>query len=291
MKSKKAAVFILLGQSNAVGHAVPMREEDIIKIPLKNVFGLSREKNQSFDNSELVWEGYTSFGMNLAEAQDNTYSLANCLAALWQKEIDNENPHSLPDLYIIQIAIGAQGVTEQYMWYPEREPRLIPGRLGTVDISLFPFAEHIFSMLEHSFAKIGKEYEIIGLHWRGGEEDVAASEQYLSENLEQIYEKIFSKFNQLLHTPKITIHKIVCHERMTDTDPSGKKLKNMHYINSVFDRIEEQHSNISVFDPRIAPQYTPNVRGNGLFIKDVVHYTPEVNTWVAEYILNKYVGV
>ena len=28
--AKKEAVFILLGQSNAVGHNLPMREEDII---------------------------------------------------------------------------------------------------------------------------------------------------------------------------------------------------------------------------------------------------------------------
>ena len=51
---KKAAVFMLLGQSNAVGHGVPMEEKDIISVPLKNVYGLSRKKNQSFDNQECV---------------------------------------------------------------------------------------------------------------------------------------------------------------------------------------------------------------------------------------------
>ena len=53
MGRKKAAVFILLGQSNAVGHGIPMREEDVINAPLKNVFGLNRENNQSFDNADL----------------------------------------------------------------------------------------------------------------------------------------------------------------------------------------------------------------------------------------------
>ena len=144
MNRKKAAVFILLGQSNAVGHGIPMRDEDIIKKPLKNVFGLSREKNQSYNNTKLVWSGYTSFGMNLAEEQDNTYSIANCLATIWQKHIDDSNLHDLPDLHIVHIAIGAQGITEQYMWYPKREPKLVPGKLGTVDISLFSFSKHIF---------------------------------------------------------------------------------------------------------------------------------------------------
>ena len=102
----RAALFILLGQSNAVGHGIPMREQDIISEPMKNVFGLHRDFNQSFDNTKLQWSGYTSFGMNLAEEQDNTYSIANCLAKLWQDEIDNGNKRDLPDLYIVQIAVG-----------------------------------------------------------------------------------------------------------------------------------------------------------------------------------------
>ena len=101
----KVAVFILLGQSNAVGHGIPMAEEDKIETPLINVFGLGRDLNQSFDNTELSWSGYTSGGMNLAENQDHTYSVANCLARQWQDEIDNGNQRNLPNLYIIQIAM------------------------------------------------------------------------------------------------------------------------------------------------------------------------------------------
>lgn len=169
MNHAKAAVFILLGQSNAVGHALPMRPEDRIEVPLKNVFGLSRELNQSFDNTKLDWSGYTSCGMNLAETQDHTYSVANCLASLWQAQIDSGS--DLPDLYIIQIAIGAQGVLPEYMWHPDYEKQLIPGKLGTVNISLFPYCMHIFSLLDDSFHAMGKDYQIIGLHWRGGEND------------------------------------------------------------------------------------------------------------------------
>ena len=285
MNNKKASVFILLGQSNAVGHAVPMREEDVINTPLKNVFGLSREKNQSFDNTNLTWSGYTSFGMNLAEEQDNTYSIANCLATLWQQQTDNGNPYDLSDLYIIQIAIGAQGVTQPYMWYPERKPKLIPGKLGVVDISLFPFTKHVFSLLDNSFAQMGKEYEIIGLHWRGGENDSTESMDYLSEHLEQIYDHMFNDFNHLLKNPPIILHKIVCHDRMNDLDPSGNNVNRMHYINEVFERLAQKYENISIFDPHTCPQYIPNIRGNGLFINDVVHFTPEVNTWIAEQII------
>ena len=289
MSRRKASVFILLGQSNAVGHGIPMREEDVISVPLKNVFGLSRESNQSFDSTALSWSGYTSFGMNLAEEQDNTYSVANCLAALWQRHIDNGNTCDLSDLYIIQIAIGAQGVAEKYMWFPKREAKLVPGKLGTVDISLFPFTKHIFSLLDDSFSQMGKEYEIIGLHWRGGENDATESIDYLTEHLEPIYNTILYEFNRLLKNPPIILHKIVCHDRMNDLDPSGNHLKCMHYINDVFDNIAERNENVSVFDPRSYPGYVCDIRGNGLFIDDVVHFTPEVNAWVAEDIFKKHI--
>ena len=42
-------------------------------------------------------------------------------------------------------------------------------------------------MIDESFSEMGKEYEIIGLHWRGGENDITASKQYLLDNLEKIY--------------------------------------------------------------------------------------------------------
>ena len=291
MQNKKAAVFILLGQSNAVGHDIPMEEKDIIKTPLKNVFGLDRKYNQSFDNTALIWSGYTSFGMNLAEKQDNTYSIANCLATLWQNHIDSGNKGNLPDLHIIQIAIGAQGVTDGYMWYPEREKKLVPGTLGTVDISLFPFCNHIFSLLDESFTKLNKDYEIIGLHWRGGESDVLKSAEHLERHLENIYKKIFDIFNLQLGTPPIVLHKLVCPDWMTSRDATGQYLKNMHYINDVFSNLQAQYNNIAVLDPTLAPQFIPNVHSNGIFKSDGIHFTPEVNQWIAECIFKEHSGI
>ena len=107
-QNQKAAVFIMLGQSNAVGHDLPMCREDYITAPLTDVFGLHRAENQSFDVTHLTWRGYESGGMNLAEEQDHTYSVPNCLARQWQDAIDNGQP--LPSLYILHIAIGAEGV-------------------------------------------------------------------------------------------------------------------------------------------------------------------------------------
>lgn len=285
----KAVVFVLLGQSNAVGHALPMSEEDKITKPMKNVFGLSRELNQSFDNKELRWSGYTSFGMNLAEEQDNTYSLANCLAQLWQDEIDRGNKRNLPDLYIVHIAIGAQGVTEDYMWNPNYEKKLIPGKLGTVDIALTPFTNHILSLLKDSFDKMGKTFEVMGIHWRGSENDTSASWEVLESTAKNIHSEIFDGFCKSIgRDVPVILHLRVSHERCMDTDASGEALKKMHYINQVFYELEKENEHVSIFDVRECPYYIYDVRGNGIFLEDVAHYTAQANWWVAEQIFNNY---
>ena len=85
----------------------------------------------------------------------------------------------------------------------------------------------------------------------------------------------------------VILHRRVSHERCTDLDPSGESLKKMHYINGIFDELEKEKENVCVFDVRDnCPLYIPDVRGNGLFMSDMVHFTEEVNRWVAEEILN-----
>lgn len=279
---KKGTVFILLGQSNAVGHNLQMEEKNKIIQPLKNVFGLHRSLNQTFNNDRLFWSGYTSSGMNLGEEQDDTYSIANCLARLWQDEIDSGS--NLEDLYIIHIAVGAQGVTEEYMWSPYRKEKLIPGKLGEVDISLYPLTKHILSLVNKSL-----DADFLGLHWRGGENDVSAHYDILESSLKCIYDRIFDGFFDALGCNMPTfLHKIVCHDRYMDMDSSGEQLKKMHIINEVFEAISKERNNVTIFDVTNAPQYIEGVRGNGIFIEDAVHFTREVNEWVAEEILKEY---
>ncbi len=287
--NNKAAVFILLGQSNAVGHGVPMKDEDKITVPMKNVFGLSRELNQSFDNDTLNWTGYTSAGMNLAEQQDDTYSVANLLAKIWQGEIDTGNSSELPDLFIVHIAIGAQGITQGYMWNPEYEKILIPGAPTKVKISLYPYTLHILSLVRKSLFALGKIPEAIKMHWRGGENDVTASDAELESALKPLYEKMISEFSSVLgENTETVLHRLVCYERQLRDDPSGVQLNKMNFINSVFEKLATENEDISIFDVRNAPHYVPDIVGNGIFRSDVVHYTPEVNQWVAQQIFEGY---
>ena len=284
----KAAVFILLGQSNAVGDSTPMTEEDKITKPMKNVFGLHRNPNQTFDSESLVWSGYMSSGMNLAEEQDHTYSLANCLADLWQNEIDNGNKN-LPDLYIIQIAIGAQGITNGYMWNPEYEKTLIPGKLGEVKISLFSFTQHILSMLSDSLKDCGITDVKYALHWRGGENDTSVTQEELCLSLKNTYNQLFDMFyNSIGQKVPLTLHKHLCFDRCTQLFPENmwqEKRARLHYINQVFEELCEENKNIEIFDASKAPHYIPDVPGNGIFIDDWVHYNSETNYWVAKEIM------
>ena len=283
MKNKKS-VFILLGQSNATGHASPMTDENKISVPLNNVFGLQRRDNQSFDINKLTWSNYISAGTNLAEEQDDTYSLANCMAKLWQKKID-DGIH-LPDLYIVQIAIGAEGVTENYMWYPEREKKLVPGRLGEVDISLYPFTLHIFSLLEKS---LGGEYDIMGIHWRGGEEETDVRLSHLKNVLREIYDRIFEGFYVSLgKRVPVVLHKMASEERCREMNVTGEDVDCMHFINKTFDELAKDNENISVFDVTNAPHYDKNEFRYGIFLPDGGHYTPQTNVWVANTIIDEY---
>jgi hypothetical protein len=284
---KKVAIMILLGQSNAVGHGIPMDPADYISTPLKNVFGLHRDQNQSFTNQELHWAGYVSAGMNLAETQDHTYSVANCLAKTWQAEIDAGNPRNLPDLYIVQIAIGAQGIGRNDMWYPDREPVLIPGVLGTVNISLYPYTLHIFSLLRKWLEQEALEPTYLGIHWRGGEQDILEASDYLQEHLLGLYHRLFDGFTEALgQAVPIILHHYPYDKNMRNRGEENPRfMANMALINDIFRQLAKDYPQISIFDIRNSPLYQPELSNDGLFIDDLIHYRPAANQWTAEQIL------
>ena len=282
---KKVAVFMLFGQSNAVGHAMPMEEKDIIKEPLKNVFGLNRNPNQSFDLKELKFTGYTSFGMNLAEEQDNTYSVANCLARKWQDDIDKGE--SLPDLYIIHIAIGAQGVYG--MWNPDREKIMKPGKLGEVDISMYPLAIEVLSLFNKYLKENDLDPDFIGIHWRGGEQETWQHVCNLEGRLKGVYIKLLTGLREALgYEAPIVLHRMPFEKIMKNSDPSGKCLDTMNYINNLFYELASELPQVSVYDVRRAPFYDPYAWDSNMLRWDLIHYLGKTNDWVAGDIFESY---
>ncbi len=286
--NNEAVVFILLGQSNAVGFKLHMDKADIIKTPLKNVYGLSRDKNQTFDADRLYWENYRSAGFNLGESNDNTYSVANCLAKKWQESIDQGT--RLPDLYIVHIAVGAQGVTKGYMWNPDYPKKLIPGKLDTVDISLYQLTERVLTMVDQSMTERSVKYSFLPLWWRGGENDMTADADLLHSTLYDVYVQMIQGFRKSLgKIVPVTLHKIISHELADQMDPTGRFNCQRLYINQVFERLSNDLPEVSVIDPESFPQYLPNVHTNGVFLDDGVHFKREVNEYLAGQIVADFV--
>lgn len=288
----RATVFILLGQSNAVGHALPMASEDKIKEPLTHVFGLSRELNQRLDLDKLTFSGYLSAGMNLAETQDDTYSLANCLAVQWETAA-SENP-SLPDLYIVQIAVGAQGVGREYMWNPEYPVKLVPGPLGTVRISLFPYTERILSLIKPYFDECGIEYDILGLHWRGGENDTGnGMPEKIIPEVKPVYLQLFDMFSRSLGEMPPTVLYEIQYGGKNDLRTDGVNVEYMNTtaaaVNKMFREFAEDETRITTFDPFSLSLYDKDEPLTlGIFKEDDgVHYTAEANREIAAGIIKE----
>lgn len=289
---KHAEVFILLGQSNAVGHAIPMAAQDRICKPLSHVFGLSRAQNQLLHPEHLCFSGYTSAGMNLGEEQDHTYSLANCLAAQWERAAEADP--GMPDLYLIQIAIGAQGIGPGFMWNPNYPEQLTPGTLGTVNISLYPFTKRILSLLKPSFDQMGVGYHILGVHWRGGEEDTAANPPETEiPLLRPIYRKLFDMFRLALgEMPKTVLYQIEYGSKIderTDADPELMQ-KNKTATNQMFCDFSREYLAVSLFHPFSLSLYRPDYPKTwGIFSEeDGVHYSGAANAEIAARIIEEW---
>ena len=85
-----------------------------------------------------------------------------------------------------------------------------------------------------------------------------------------------------------TLNRLLYREVLNKRDPSGAYVESMEYINRVFCEFSNENDNISTFDCRNFFGYNEKESGNGLFIKDLVHYKPEVNWWNAEVILKEF---
>ncbi|MBE6611268.1 MAG: hypothetical protein E7632_02145 [Ruminococcaceae bacterium] len=276
-----APILIVLGQSNAHAHGTRLPEAEIIRTPLKNVHGLSREYNQAYGLDDVTWSGFTTGGMNLGETQDDTCCLANVFAAKWQAAIDGGE--ELPDLYVIQISVGAQGVAQfeihgWNMWYALREPILKPGPLGECNISLYPLATEILSLATMNLIAAGKSPRVIGLHWNQWETEVDTGSKALNDakaNYENLFWGLFTALGSdksgknvplYLYRPLSECYNPRNTERMIDT----------------IEGFRQVYADCRILDLRESPLYNDTPKTHGIFADDGVHYTPEANRFFAD---------
>lgn len=272
-----APILIVFGQSNAHGHATKLPPRHQINQPLKHVFGLNRENNQAYGLRELHWSGYTSFGMNLGETQDHTVCLATEFARMWQTDIDNGI--ALPDLYVIQISIGSQGIAQaeqdgNNMWYPQRERIMRPGTLGTVDISLYPLAIEILSLAISGLRKKNQNPIVLGLHWNQWETEVSTGGESI-DNAEQHYNRLFAGFRKAVGIPCPIFLYQPLSEVYHNPDAVGK-------LGALFQKYQSQGEAFSLIDLSKSNLYLPSKKKKGIFLRDGVHYSPIAQYWFAQ---------
>ncbi len=274
-----AALLIVFGQSNAHGHGTRLEPAQRINLPLRNVFGLARQDNQAYGLADVKWSGFLSQGMNLGETQDHTCCLANYFARLWQDQIDAGNCLELPDLYIIQLSIGGQGIAarEKYgnMWYPARPPVLVPGRLGQVDISLFPLALEILTLAQANLTSQGKRVKVLGLHWNQWETEVDTGGAAILD-ARRNYGELFAALRQALGLD-CTIYLYQPLSRVF-ADLSG-----LTVIEKIFTDFVQQEKGFGLIDISKSEAYDPTRQDKGIFLRDLVHYNCAAQAWFAKH--------
>ena len=275
--SEIAPVLIVFGQSNAHAHCVPLPPALCGFPPLKKVLALPCVPNQAFSPAPVVWEGYTSLGTNLGEDAEETACMPTYLARMWEEEPD------LPPLYVIRLSIGAQGVTKNYMWYPDAPRRLIPGPHGVADISLFPLSCDVLRRATDDLRSRGLDPFVLGLHWLGGEEETGVPVEEL-DVLPGIYRRLFRGWREAVGCPlPILLYLIRSEERSASI---GEDPRSLRRINEVFRLLAEEDETVSVVDPRDCPYYDPGEPlTNGIFSPDANHLAGRTQKWFAEVVL------
>ena len=276
-KIQDAPVLAVFGQSNAHGHGTRLEESQRITEPLANVWGLARRENQRYGLDHVVWSGFTTEGMNLGETQDHTCCLASEFSRKWQAAIGRGA--QLPDLYVIQISVGAQGIAEVEdqglnMWYPRREPIMTKGPQGIVDVSLYPLAVEILRNAVRSLKGMGKNPVFLGLHWNQWETEVqtgAEAIRYAKAN----YEELFDGFRKAIGKPC----PIYLYRPLSDVyqNPSG-----VEALTRTFCQLVAEHDDMRMIDLTESPLWEPARPDKGIFMEDLVHYHEQTHRWFAQ---------
>jgi len=276
--AEDAPLLIVLGQSNAHGHKTRLPSSQRIVQPLRNVFGLSRTENQAYDLPDVSWSGFVSFGMNLGETQDHTCCLATEFARRWQRHIDSGNALGLPDLYVIQISIGGQGIAEHEkfgnMWYRNRPRVLVPGHLFEVDISLFPLTVQILEKAVANLRNAGKNPVVIGLHWNQWETEVDTGSSAVLDAREN-FSQTFAGFRKAIGMDFV----IYLYKPLSDVYQNPLGLAAVSRILEDFARDPERYRLIDLTSSELYDETSPE---KGIFQSDRVHYTCQAQRWFAD---------
>ncbi|WP_237387176.1 hypothetical protein [Xenorhabdus sp. Sc-CR9] len=290
-EANDAPLLIILGQSNSYGHGTQLPPDERITQGLNNVFTLSLPEVYSINFSTINWVGLTSFGnANIGAPvglqrgnQDHPCNVANRFAKFWQGHINQGNTLDLPDLYVILMGYGGQGMyldnPPDNRWAPERDPKDVE--------SLYPRAMRTLRMAVQSLRKMGKNPRILAIHWNQWE---AETESLAAAKVSEVnFTRIITGISDAISSRDIPWR--LYYPLSVAFDPL-----NTSYVNkAIEDVIAAEPRYRILIDARNSQNYTGVASEYGVFLPDKMHYDSATQTWFAqqewERILSGYNGV
>ncbi|MGW2543945.1 discoidin domain-containing protein [Kitasatospora sp. NPDC001574] len=299
-----APVLIVLGQSNADGWTAPLEAADRTKCQsLSRVKGLNRTHNRTAGATSATWAQYTCAGNNLGDEFNggNNYTVASATALRWQRA--TEAGAKLPDLNVIHIAWGSQGIQStdgtNNRWWPDRDP--------TDVASLFPLAINTITNGLRALQEAGKQPRVIGIHWNQWESEASNRSTISVDHVRQAFLKVLEPIRTVaggtdapvfLYRPRSTIldktATLQARDALVDIagtapyqlidakDATALTYSADHatsqpgaYLYTLRDRTEQQIEDTTW-------NMTKEEKQLGIFSADAIHYRSEVQKWFAD---------
>lgn len=254
--STDVILIFIMGQSNAKGRA----NEEATPFTATNVFCLPLDGDSfiPFDNTNRL------YSYSLGSTTDTRYSPSYAIAKGWQDRINDGE--SLPDLYIVGVAKGGQGLDPSVSastraWSSKG---LLPGK--SVDA---------FKISLRTLHTLGKSVYFAGTFWLQGERD--SNDDVSASN----YGANFSALYQLWKDTIGTDH-FIWFTKLTNNATTENTIK----INNAFTDFADyaqSRAGAYVFDASqsgISPFTTP----------DNIHYNEAALNWMGDIIINQIIN-
>jgi hypothetical protein len=272
-KKGDVAVFFAMGQSNSVSRSFLSIGSDQVNVPLANVHIARANKNMNYKNATMNWEAFSTnvkgnvMGKDSSLNRDETQSdkLANSpayIARQWQNAKDNG--HSLPDLYIVHVAIGGQGIScalkTNNDWCIDKDQNAVS--------SLYWLSRALIQRTLTSLRAAGHRPRIVGVDWDQWESDADSS--VAAKDYGQNIKGLINGLSAAAGVPlPVWLHQ-----------PNQNK-SGAHNTAAISSHIHQ----LIQSDPKryklIDPVTQGGMKQSGLFNADGIHYKEAVQKWMA----------
>lgn len=275
-----APIFIVLGQSNSYGHGTTLAAGEQIATPLANVKTLSKAALYNLTFSSVNWTGFTTLGdANIGPpdgsslgSQNHCVNAANEMARQWQAHINAGNAMGLPDLHVILMGWGSQGMHLT----AHVENRWSPDRSATDVESMYPRALKTLRLAIDSLIAQGKNPRILAVQWNQWETEAANAPAHLHANMNFL--RIIHGINDAIGTREVPWR--FFYPMASGVGWPAAQLQAVR--TAIANVVADDPVHRTLIDTRLAPGYTGVSPAFGIFLNDNIHYQPTVQKWFGQ---------